>query len=162
MNTIHRLAKFHKHLKESGYGGRNVFEEAIGKKPGYLTVALKRESSIGSDVLETLSKIFPDLNLEWLLTGEGSMLKSELQHTASLSPPQKEEDPLFGGPEIEAKDDIIKRQESQIEFLKEVISIKEREIVDKDFAISELTKKIKILEGDLANRNLVQKKEKTA
>lgn len=32
--------------------------------------------SVGADKLRTISAIFPELNTEWLLTGEGEMLKS--------------------------------------------------------------------------------------
>lgn len=144
------------------HGSSTQFANKMGVKLNVVTNWYSRGDGIGAEVVQKILKSFPEVDANWLLTGEGCMLKSEVQHTSSLSPPQKKEDPLSGGPEIEAKDDIIRRQESQIEFLKEVISIKEREIVDKNFAISELTKKIKILEGDLANRNLVQKKEKTA
>ena len=75
-SIVERLNEFHLYLKKDGYGGRNVFEVEIGKKPGYLTTALKKETKLGSDVLEQLAKKFPILNLRWLLTGEGEMIHS--------------------------------------------------------------------------------------
>lgn len=74
-SIVERLNEFHLYLKGKGYGGRNFFETEIGKKPGYLTTALNRKSKeLGSDVLEQLVSKFPELNIKWLLTGEGKML----------------------------------------------------------------------------------------
>ena len=38
---------------------------------------VKRNSNPGADVLADFSKSFPHYSLEWLLTGEGTMLKKE-------------------------------------------------------------------------------------
>ena len=54
-SIVERLNDFHLYLKGNGYGGRNVFEVEIGKKPGYLTTALKKGTGLGSDVLENLA-----------------------------------------------------------------------------------------------------------
>lgn len=77
MTTIERLEKFHSYLKEKGYGGRNVFERQIGKKEGYMTNALKKNTSISSDVLEKVMNAFPEVNIEWLISGKGKMIKEE-------------------------------------------------------------------------------------
>ena len=39
----------------------------------------KNHASIGSDVIESIIKTYPDLNVVWLLTGDGAMLKSQEQ-----------------------------------------------------------------------------------
>lgn len=78
MKAIDRLALFHEYLKkEHKFGGRNVFERRIGKSEGYLSNAVKKKSEISSDLVANIVKEFPILNANWLLTGEGSMLKSE-------------------------------------------------------------------------------------
>lgn len=127
-----------------------------------------KAKSISTDFANRVIKNFPNsgYTLAFLLTGDKKLLEMkdefcETRPVASLSPPPND-DFVPDRSEMETKDNIIRRQESQIDFLKEVISIKEREIVDKNFAINELTKKIKILESELTNRNLVQKKGKTA
>lgn len=76
-NAIERLIEFHDYLKLTGYGGRNKFEKAIGKSDGYLSNALKKNSSIGSDVLLDIRTMFPELNIDWLISGEGNMLKED-------------------------------------------------------------------------------------
>ena len=84
-SIIERLNEFHLYLKGTGYGGRNVFEVEIGKKPGYLTTALNKGTGIGSDVLEKLATKFPILDLRWLLTGEGEMLIPEIKSEQDIN-----------------------------------------------------------------------------
>jgi hypothetical protein len=38
---------------------------------------VKNRASVGSDVIETILKTYPDLNVVWLLTGKGEMFKSQ-------------------------------------------------------------------------------------
>lgn len=78
-NAIERLIEFHDHLKSTGYGGRNKFEKAIGKSEGYLSGAMKKNSSIGSDVLLEIRTMFPELNIDWLISGEGQMISTKQQ-----------------------------------------------------------------------------------
>lgn len=91
MNIAERLNEFHaSYLKTKGYGGRNVLEIELGKKPGYLTTAAKRNTTISSDVIEVIVRKFTDLNIIWLITGEGQMLKE-----ASSSPPASEREAVY-------------------------------------------------------------------
>lgn len=75
MATLERLKEFHLRLKDEGYGGRNVFERAIGVSEGYLSQTKRK--GINSDVLEKVSEEFPRLNMDWLVTGRGSMFVQE-------------------------------------------------------------------------------------
>ncbi len=49
------------------------FERQIGVSGGYISNISK---SIQPDKLEKISKIYPDLNIEWLLIGKGSMINN--------------------------------------------------------------------------------------
>ena len=51
----------------------NAFDKAIEAGNGYLGKQLKRNASIGSDVVEKIVCIYPDLNPTWLVTGRGNM-----------------------------------------------------------------------------------------
>lgn len=53
----------------------SFFEQMCGLSNAYVKNISK---GIGADKLEKILKAFPDLNREWLLTGEGEMLKHEV------------------------------------------------------------------------------------
>lgn len=53
--------------------GRSKFEKLAGIASGYVS---SKSVTITSDVIEKTVTVFPDLNLDWLITGEGEMLKS--------------------------------------------------------------------------------------
>jgi hypothetical protein len=73
IKTIDRLMQF---IKHTGLSARQ-FDISIGASNGYTLRMRKNRASIGSDVIENILKIYPDLNVVWLLTGEGPMLKSQ-------------------------------------------------------------------------------------
>lgn len=63
-------------IKHSGLSARQ-FDLSIGSSNGYTLRMSKNRASIGSDVIENILRTYPDLNVAWLLTGEGPMLKSQ-------------------------------------------------------------------------------------
>lgn len=67
--------------------GRNRFEEMAGISLGYIT---KLKKSPGSEILVRILTAAPDLNKDWLLTGEGEMLKQEEVHLSSEGIPYYE------------------------------------------------------------------------
>jgi hypothetical protein len=75
IKTIDRLMQFIRHM---GLSARQ-FDLSIGASNGYTLRMNKNNASIGSDVIETVLKTYPDLNVVWLLTGEGHMLKSAME-----------------------------------------------------------------------------------
>jgi hypothetical protein len=79
----------------------------------------KNRASIGSDVIENILRIYPQLNVVWLLTGKGSMLKEEsddLPLDFDLLPKDKQR-------EIEAiiEQKIREKQRGELERLMEEI-----------------------------------------
>jgi hypothetical protein len=52
--------------------GRNRFEKSVGISSGYLS---SQSKSIGSDIIEKIVAKYNDLNIEWLITGKGRMIK---------------------------------------------------------------------------------------
>ncbi len=73
LKTIDRLIQFIQHV---GLSARQ-FDLSIGASNGYTLRMKKNRASIGSDVIENILRIYPQLNVVWLLTGEGSMLKED-------------------------------------------------------------------------------------
>lgn len=54
----------------------SAFEKSIGMSNASFGKSLKNGGSIGGDKLEKILSVYPDINAEWLLTGDGEMLKS--------------------------------------------------------------------------------------
>lgn len=49
------------------------FDMSIGTANGYTLRMQKNNASVGSDVIERIIKKYPQVNLVWLITGEGEM-----------------------------------------------------------------------------------------
>ncbi|MEJ2585243.1 MAG: hypothetical protein P8Z38_09435 [Robiginitalea sp.] len=81
-------------IKYSGLSARQ-FDLSIGASNGYTLRMSKNRASIGSDVIENILRTYPDLNVAWLLTGEGPMLKSQREEEVldfdKLSPEKQKE-----------------------------------------------------------------------
>lgn len=60
------------------FGGSNIeFAKALGEKPNTTSNWVSGNRNIGMDIVEKLIAIIPNLNANWLITGEGEMLKNE-------------------------------------------------------------------------------------
>ena len=55
---------------------KSQFEKRLNKSSGYLNMLKKRDSNPGVDVIEKFNQEFPDYSLNWLISGNGEMLKS--------------------------------------------------------------------------------------
>lgn len=71
--AIDRLLLFIQHM---GLSARQ-FDLSIGASNGYTLRMKKNHASIGSDVIANIISAYPQLNLVWLITGEGDMLKPD-------------------------------------------------------------------------------------
>ena len=76
MTTKERLKEF---VSKQGLG-QNAFEKKVGIAVGYLS---SKSVSVTSDTIEKVIENFPNLNLDWLITGEGDMLKNTGTMTGS-------------------------------------------------------------------------------
>lgn len=72
------------------------FEKSLGLSNGYIN---SMKIGIGYDKLEQISNMYPDLNMAWLLTGEGPMLKAD-KSKESLPVASPTENPEEGIPLI--------------------------------------------------------------
>ncbi len=71
MNTKERLLEYLKHLGI----GQNAFENSIGVSVAYIS---KLKGSIGSEILAKIKRTYPELSIDWLITGEGEMLRDNI------------------------------------------------------------------------------------
>ena len=54
--------------------GQGSFEKVVGISNGYIN---NNKGTIGSDILNNIVAAYQNLNLYWLITGQGEMLKGE-------------------------------------------------------------------------------------
>jgi hypothetical protein len=99
----------------------NAFDKSLGASNGYIGKQIKNRASIGGNIIEKISCMYTDLSIEWLITGNEPMLRSDKEATteAIAKPP--------GCELCAAKDAVIAAQQAQIdtqgdyiELLKEV------------------------------------------
>ncbi len=60
------------------------FANMIEVNPSAISHLLKGRNKPGYDVLVNIAKVFPDISMDWLLTGKGSMLVSPSPANLSL------------------------------------------------------------------------------
>ena len=72
MKSINRLISYLDH-KDFKY---TRFEKDVGLSNGYIGKMLRKNTDLGSSIIEKIIAYYPDLNSDWLLTGEGNMIKS--------------------------------------------------------------------------------------
>lgn len=88
-NTIQKI----KHYLD--YRGIKVstLEKAVGMSNGSFASQLKNNKTIGLDKLENILSKYPDINIEWLLTGEGDMLKFDILQEKNATYKKTEKEP---------------------------------------------------------------------
>jgi len=114
MRLLDRLYQYLEHQNISAY----AFEHACDLSNGYLGKQKKGKGTMGSEVLLKIQACFPELNIHWLLTGKGRMLRQALPYFAE------------GDPEMEV-----------VQLLQERISLLEKSLKDKNELIHLLKKK---------------------
>jgi len=51
---------------------KNAFEKSIGRSSGYMNMLRKKDSTPGVDVILKIIEVYPEVNLNWLMTGKMS------------------------------------------------------------------------------------------
>lgn len=76
MSTIgDRLTVFIDHLNIS----TRAFEMKAGLSNGLIGKVISKNATLGSDKVLKILYAFPELNLEWLMTGKGELLRSDIK-----------------------------------------------------------------------------------
>ncbi|WP_422080313.1 hypothetical protein [Ulvibacterium sp.] len=129
LKTIDRLMQF---IKYAGLSARK-FDISIGASNGYTLRMKKNNASIGSDVIENIVRVYPQLNVVWLITGEGKMLKDREELMANMD-----------------KFSIEKQQE-----IEEIIERKIRERQEEELRrlLKEITEEIEQTQKNLGNKD---------
>jgi hypothetical protein len=80
MKPIERIEIFMHFKKISPH----AFEQKIDLSNGYFSKQLKNIGSVGSDILIKIYLAYPELDILWILTGEGQMLKLAEQESQQI------------------------------------------------------------------------------
>ena len=80
MKPIERIGVFIHFKKISPH----AFEKKIELSNGYFSKQLKHLGSVGSDILIRIHDTYTDLDILWILTGEGQMLKEEIPDSEQI------------------------------------------------------------------------------
>lgn len=93
-----------------------AFERSIGMANASFGKSLKKQGAIGTDKLENILNIYPDISPSWLLKGEGNMIL-----TGEVSQPTQEPAPTYLLNMVNEKDLTIREQAEEIGELRERI-----------------------------------------
>lgn len=115
MKPIERIAMYLNFKSISPH----AFERNINLSNGYYSKQLKNLGSVGSDILIKINNHFPDLNILWILTGEGQMINEEASEAT-----ESQVDEFVVRYESESK--RMKMLEADLEKLSTVLKDKEK------------------------------------
>ncbi len=99
-----------------------AFEHTCGLSNGYLGKQLKGKGNIGSAVIEKIKMHYPDLNIHWLVTGQGSMKADvyDIPHLEEVNQLQEESKTY-----IHVQATLIQSLQKQIQQLEQTIADEE-------------------------------------
>ena len=66
---------------------QSVFADTIGVARASVSHILAGRNKPGFDFIESMSKHYPRINLEWLITGKGKMYKGEISDNVTVTAP---------------------------------------------------------------------------
>ena len=84
MCIIERIYQLIDYKKDSVY----KISKEIGVSNGYFSKTKAKNGSVGGDIIDKIVNYYTDVNVEWLITGEGPMLKQE-QKSQTNTPDDK-------------------------------------------------------------------------
>jgi len=129
---------FGKRIKQYiDYKGFNVsaFEKESTLKNGAISRVIKHNTSLNGESIATLGKIWKDLNLNWLMNGDGEML---LDNSIINEPVKKYKKDSENSNEINWCKDALKRADDQIETQKDMIDALKLIIEKQEIRLKEL------------------------
>ena len=124
-NTLKRIKQYIdlKGIKVS------VFEREIGMSNGSFASQLKNDKRIGVDKLEKILRVYTDINIAWLLTGKGNILKVDVLNETQA--PYNKTDSENPEETVNYKELAESRKET-IDTLKKLIAYLEAQLSEAD------------------------------
>ena len=116
-------------IEYKGFNKRKFYEET-----GLSNGILDKKSGLTLGSFEKIFSKYPEINIEWLLTGKGEMLKTFAQNIT-----QNGNTNVNNGHNVSGQGNIIKQTNDE---LMEIIREKDKQIAEKDKQIAMLIEKI--------------------
>jgi hypothetical protein len=110
----------------------HAFEKKIKLSNGYFSKQFRNKGSVGSDILIKIHELYKDIDIMWVLTGEGQMLKDLSGLVHNSSPSQVDEFSY----KYETDNKKFKNLEDDLEKLNTVVKDKEKIISLYEFMIN--------------------------
>lgn len=126
----------------------NSFAEMIGVKQNTLNQQLTGDRKLSLDVVRKIISTCNDISAEWLLTGEGEMLKN-IPESDSQNDIQLPEVPEANKSETETIKSLLSVISDQANILKQVTNSKEQKHIEEQ---KEIFDKIEFLQKSLDNQ----------
>lgn len=98
-------------------------EQDCGLSNGYLAKQKKNKGSFGGIILQKIKSKFPELNMTWLVTGEGHMIITDKKPVYERAIPLVQDSAMEYGP---TKEDLIRLLQSQIRQLESALRDKQK------------------------------------
>lgn len=138
------------------YHGLSIraFEQKIECKEGIIQKFLQRNTDLNTKNITNIALFFPNLSTEWLLTGEGNMLKSDEKGVIQTNKGGKNNTNIASGTFLKSGNNITSKSNNSIntDEKKELLDVECAICKEKDKLIASLEKQIKLLER-IANIN---------
>ncbi len=115
MKAIQRVKQY---IDKQGYNNSS-FEKKNNLSNGYIGTQIKRNADLGEGILNKILDNCLDLNPEWLLTGNGTMLKQEIPQQNIVNVDYKEK--FYKA--LEEKEELFKEKDK---LYKQVIELKDK------------------------------------
>ena len=122
-----------------------TFERSVGMSNASFGKSLKNKGAIGTDKLENILSIYPDISPSWLLTGEGPMLRTD---SPKADVPKVEASVQAKTGKTKASASVTGTADSA--FFMDYIRTKDNMIEQKSQEIASLTGKVARLEAENA------------
>ncbi len=128
------IDRFYEYLAEKSLKPTAI-EKEMGLSNGYLSAQKKRGADIGEGMMNKIIDYCRDINPEWLLTGNGDMIKTN--HTSkSLTP-----DNIAIHTDKDSNKDTVK-QENSTDILLSIIQDKDNTIREQAIEIGQLRERV--------------------
>lgn len=119
MGSVNRILQYIEYKGVSKY----KFYKQTGLSNGFLD----KNTNMGTDKCEKIIDVYSDLNAEWLITGKGQMLKSDIlqDNSESFSHENCPLQPMIENQQklIDAQSELINTQNGLIEDLRKQLKI---------------------------------------